>query len=170
MVGDGTGTGGLGYNFEITYRTTSGAYHAYDYMTRWDWSEYWVTDSDRCNGDAGCLAYGTDQTGPPAGGTTFIPADPDAAAAAGSPVEDDSGGGRYLTSRGSYITDISEPALTDGVYGDKNSYTSFTVSFVLDPNDDTCRTENEGTPAETHLLRRLVLVGRSCRPDLVLGR
>ncbi|MHB8134720.1 MAG: prealbumin-like fold domain-containing protein [Anaerolineaceae bacterium] len=111
------------------YGTTKGGDHAYDYLTTWDYSEYWATPQDRCEGIAGCLDTSDQNSGP-------IPDDPN------TPTDgyvDD----QYFVSRGGTITAITEPSIVSGTYAG-DSETVITLSFELPSTGPMCTTDNKG--------------------------
>ncbi len=127
------------HNITLTYGTTKGGKHAYDYLTGWNFSENWVTDADRCEGIDSCMDA-PDRFG-------NIPADPNIAANTppGGNVPNgrngSSQGDDFFTIRGATITGVSVPFLVSGVYGNGDSETIVTVSFVVDaaPGGDTTK-------------------------------
>ena len=38
---------GTTHTVTLKYGTTKGGKHAYDFLTRWNWSEEWVTEAER---------------------------------------------------------------------------------------------------------------------------
>ena len=115
------------------YGTTKAGKHAYDFLTRWDWSENWVTDADRCqdidkNGVNCELASETQ--------SVTIPHDPNIP----TNWESNQGpGARTFTIRGGTITSLTTPALVSGNYG-IDSETGITVSFSVASSGYMCPT------------------------------
>ena len=120
-----TGLSPGSHTVTLTYGTTKGGNHAYDYLTRWNYSESWITAADRCDGITGCLAAAENNS-------PQIPDDPN--------TPTDPANGRYFTIRGGSIAAVSSPSLASGSYtGD--SETDVTITVVVPSTGSMCETD-----------------------------
>jgi hypothetical protein len=114
---------GSTHTVTFKYGTTKSGKHAYDFLTRWDWSENWITVADRCEGITGCDTA-TDTY-------TAIPVDPNAA---GFDASADLIQPRQFTMRGGTLNGATVPVIFSGDYtGD--SETVITVSYTVGPSN-----------------------------------
>src|SRR5436190_9073954 len=116
------------HSVQFQYGTTKSGKHAYDYLTRWDWSEIWISPEDRCQDITGCLSasdvYG-DMHDDPNLTNTIEPAAP---------------GLRQFTMRGATFSSISTPMIEGaGTYAD-TSETVVTVNFIVPSSGPMCST------------------------------
>ncbi|MBI2764688.1 MAG: hypothetical protein HYX53_02115, partial [Chloroflexi bacterium] len=116
---------GTPHSVTFKYGTTKGGKHAYDYLTKWDFSEGWISDADRCQGIDGCTSLADVQS-------ADIAHDPNLPAA-WEPA------GRKFVMRGGTFGSITTPALVSGDYtGD--SETTITVTFTVASSGAMCPT------------------------------
>jgi len=104
-----TGLTSGSHTVEITYATTKGGKHAYDYLMSWNYSESWIPLSNLCEGITGCTDW--------AQSTYLFPTD-------GNAVNQIAGN---LTIFNGTITGMSAYTLSGSYSGD--SETSITVTF-----------------------------------------
>lgn len=125
---------GSSHTVTFQYGTTKAGKHAYDFLTKWDWSEGWITDADLCQDITGCTSANLVESG-------TIPDDPNTpvgwAAAQGS-------GDRTFVARGATAISASAPVLASGTYGG-DSETNITVSFTVDDDGSMCTTQGNKT-------------------------
>jgi hypothetical protein len=125
---------GSTHTVTLKYGTTKGGKHAYDFLTRWDWSENWITDADRCQGITGCTSV-TDAAG------LAIPVDPNAN---GFDVAANLIKPRQFIMRGGTLNSATVPTVVSGSYSG-DSETVITVSFTVGPSSGAmCSTDNKG--------------------------
>ncbi len=120
---------GSTHTITFEYGTTKGGKHAYDFLTRWDWSENWITDADRCQGITGCTSV-SDQA-------ANIPVDPNAGGfdAAADTVQQ-----RQFVVRGAAnLGSVTTPALSSGSYSG-DSETQITLTFTVPLSGPMCPT------------------------------
>jgi hypothetical protein len=117
---------GSTHTVTLKYGTTKGGKHAYDFLTRWDWSESWITDADRCQGIAGCDTASEN--------STAIPVDPNAGGfdVAASLVKP-----RQFVMRGGTLNSATTPTIVSGSYSG-DSETVVTVSFTVANSGPMC--------------------------------
>ena len=124
---------GTSHTLTLTYDTTEGGIHAYDFLTTWNESEGWITSDDRCQGITGCTLAPTEST-------VDIPADPNVPSA----FQPSAPGDRQFVMRGGALVSATTPALISGSYAG-NSTTSISVTFNVDPGTGAmCSTDNHG--------------------------
>lgn len=112
---------GSTHTVSLKYGTTKGGKHAYDFLTTWDWSEDWITSSDRCQGITGCDSAIAETK-------WDIPEDPNVPAS----FEPNALGERQFVMRGGTLTGATTPAVVSGSYSG-DSETIITVSFTVGP-------------------------------------
>ena len=123
------------HSVTLKYGTTKSGKHAYDYLTTWDFSENWITNSDLCqNIDIpGCTAT------PPPADTLPIPDDPN------TPTD---AGGQVFTMYNGDMTTATNPAIVSGTYAG-DSETVITISFTVDAS--TCAKDPDATTCDIAL-------------------
>ena len=107
------------HTITLKYGTTKGGKHAYDYLTGWNFSEYWITLADRCQGITKCEDAVEDNF-PMTSADTNIPwnyFNPGTAQ-----------GQDFFTMRGGDITAATKPQKVSGSYAG-DSETVVTVTF-----------------------------------------
>ena len=110
----------------LAYQTTKAGAHAYDFLTTWNFSEKFITDSAACQGVTGCTT-GTVFNSP---STLAILPDPNANG------HDVAAGTQYFTMMGGALTSMTTPTTSDSYLGD--SVTSTTVSFTTPSSGPMC--------------------------------
>ena len=141
---------GSQHSVTLKYGTTKAGKHAYDYLTTWNYSENWITDSDLCqdmdaNGnDAGglCTSWGADDL-------ELIPVDPNPAFTNENP-DVPQPAGRNFTMRNGTMGVPTSPAVVSGTYGD-NSETVITIPFTVGNDTDACVTKQGTTTCSVAL-------------------
>ena len=120
---------GSTHTVTLQYGTTKGGHHAYDFLTNWNHSESWVTESDLCQDITGCVGTTPVVSAP-------IPQDPRA--------NNFDNFARSIEVRGATVASVSTPSLVNGTYNG-DSDTQVVVTFTVDNADtagDMCSTDN----------------------------
>lgn len=122
---------GSTHTITLSYGTTKGGKHAYDFLTTWNLSENWITLADRCQDITGCITAAPDALN--------IPDDPIVPNAYFVPAS------RQFVMHGGDLTAATTPTIFSGTYtGD--SETRITISFTVGPsNGSMCETKGQTT-------------------------
>jgi hypothetical protein len=126
---------GSPHTVTFQYGTTKAAKHAYDFLTRFNFSETWITVADQCDGIAGC------ETAPQV--PASIPHDSHV------PGSFEVGTREFVMRGGTFpATPVSTPSLVSGVYGSGDSETAVTVSFTVASSGSMCHTKGNSTTCD----------------------
>lgn len=117
-------TPGSSHTVTLTYGTTKGGKHAYDYLTRWNWSENWLTEADLCQSITGC------DTADASENSLAIPHDPNGSGQFET-------GTRNFVMRGGALNNATSPDIVNGTYAG-DSETAVTVSFTVGTSGSMC--------------------------------
>ncbi|MCC7164114.1 MAG: hypothetical protein IT331_16590 [Anaerolineae bacterium] len=119
------------HTITLSYGTTKGGKHAYDFLTTWNLSESWITLDDRCQDITGCTTAAED--------VFSISDDPNVPAAYFVPAS------RQFVMRGGDLTAATTPTIFSGTYT-SDSETRITISFTVGPsNGSLCETKGQTT-------------------------
>jgi hypothetical protein len=130
---------GSTHSVTLKYGTTKAGKHAYDYLTRWDWSEDWITVADRCQGISGCESA--------AETPLAIPVDPNAN---GFDVAANLVQPRQFIMRGGTLNSASTPTIVSGTYAG-DSETAITINFQVATSGSMCNTKGGVTTCDIAL-------------------
>ncbi len=129
---------GSTHTVTFQYGTTKAGKHAYDFLTKWDWTENWITLADICQDITGCTTSSADQSG-------TIPHD---SLLSANWEANQGGGARTFQIHGGTINDdatgVSAPVLVSGTYAG-DSETSVTVTFTVANSGSMCSTQGQNT-------------------------